>query len=248
MRKKLSFELDERARHANWEVALREFINLVEQAGIMVMVSGVVGCNTRRKLDPVEFRGFALADARAPLIFVNGADSKSAQMFTLAHELAHLWLGQSALSDAVLNRLSDKDIEEWCNTVAAEFLVPLAQTPRKVEDGQLYLVLNDMTKKFKVSSLVILRRLRDAGALDQGQFWSAFNSELKRIETMNEKSESKGGQFFATHALRLGHVFGAALAADALEGRTTFSEAMELMGVKKLDTFEELGRRFGVGF
>ncbi|MFA5506898.1 MAG: ImmA/IrrE family metallo-endopeptidase, partial [Vulcanimicrobiota bacterium] len=186
MRETLGFQLDERAGHANWEVALREFINLIERVGIMVMVSGVVGCNTKRKLDPAEFRGFALADSTAPLIFVNGTDSKSAQMFTLAHELAHLWLGQSALSDATLNRQSDRDIENWCNAVAAEFLVPLAQVPSKVEDSRLYQVLNELTKKFKVSSLVILRRLRDAGALDQGQFWSAFNSELKRIETLNE--------------------------------------------------------------
>src|ERR1700730_487444 len=81
--------------------------------------------NSYRRLDPQEFRGIALADARAPLVFINGADAKAAQMFTLAHVLAHIWLGQSALSDVTPIAAPEHDVERWCSAVAAEVLLPL---------------------------------------------------------------------------------------------------------------------------
>src|SRR5260370_22243765 len=81
IREAIGFDLDERRRISTWTDALRRFIELADAAGVMVMVSGVVGSNNRRKLDPEEFRGFALADSLAPLVFLNGSARKSTHMF-----------------------------------------------------------------------------------------------------------------------------------------------------------------------
>ena len=137
MRDKLRITVGGRLKHRTPQKELSACIASAESVGVLVMVSGIVGSNTRRKLDPREFRGFALADPVAPLVYVNGRDAKFAQMFTLAHELAHLWLGTSALSN--LSSPSAPGIrreEIWCNAVAAEFLVPLADIEREMRSNE----------------------------------------------------------------------------------------------------------------
>jgi len=243
MRAALGFDLADRRRMPTWTDALRRFIEQAEALGVLVMVNGVVGNNNRRKLSPVEFRGFALVDALAPLIFINGADTKNGQMFTVAHELAHIWLGQSALSDATAATVPAHRVERWCNQVAAEFLVPLAALRPEIRRGSdAAEECNRLARVFKVSSLVILRRMHDAGALGRDEMWSAYEAELERLRAIPRGS---GGDFYLTQAVRVSKRFARALVSSTLEGQTLYRDAFRLLGFSKLDTFRELGKNLG---
>jgi Zn-dependent peptidase ImmA (M78 family) len=246
IRQMLGFDLEERRTLPSWTEALRRFIGQADDLGILVMVSGVVGSNNRRRLDPDEFRGFALADALAPLVFVNGADTKSAQMFTLAHELAHIWLGQSAVSDAQAVLVPDNEVERWCNQVAAEMLVPLTVLRGEyARRAPLEAEVSRLARRFKVSALVILRRMHDAGGLTRQQMWDAYQAELERLRAI---PKGAGGDFYLTLGARASKTFARALVISTLEGRTSFTEAFRLLGFKKMATFREVGHSLGVGF
>jgi Zn-dependent peptidase ImmA (M78 family) len=246
MRQALGFDLEERRRLPTWTDALRRFIEQADVLGILVMVSGVVGSNNRRRLDPDEFRGFALADSLAPLIFINGADTKAAQMFTLAHELAHVWLGQSAVSDAQAIQVPDNNVERWSNQVAAELLVPLTALRDEYNPRvDLQDEAERLARRFKVSTLVILRRMHDAGGLTREQLWEAYQDEVARLRDI---PKGGGGDFYLTLGARASKTFARALVTSTLEGRTSFTEAFRLLGFKKMATFREVGRSLGVGF
>ena len=70
-------------------------------------------------IDARVFRGFALADPVAPFVVVNEKDSRTAWSFTLLHELAHLWLGQTGVSGYD----GEAEVEKFCDAVAARFLL-----------------------------------------------------------------------------------------------------------------------------
>lgn len=247
MARKLGFDLDARAACRTWEEALRLFITQADRIGVLVMVSGVVLSNNNRKLDPEEFRGFALADSRAPLVFINGADTKSGQMFTLAHELAHLWLGSSAVSDAGAAPPTGRRREEvWCNAVAAELLVPIESLRPELRRGEpLNDALQRLARRFKVSTLVILRRLLDAHWLNRTRFDAAWEAERRRLVELAE-SGGGGGDFYRTTLSRVSRRFARALVESTLEGQTLYRDAFRLLGVAKTETFNHIGREVGV--
>lgn len=241
----LHFDVEARTECRTWEEALRQFIAQADDAGVMVMCSGVVGSNNRRGLDPDEFRGFALVDDLAPLVFVNGADTKAAQMFTLAHELAHLWIGQTALSDASAPEARGNAVEQWCNRVAAELLVPMVVLqPALARLVDVDTAMRQLPRQFKVSTLVILRRLFDAHRIARDEYWRRYHVELERLMALQRASE--GGNFYLSQAARVSKRFARELVTSTLEGRTLYRDALRLVGIAKVDTLHNLGRSVGV--
>lgn len=227
--------------HSDWEKALLDLRRRAEDHGILVMINGVFGNNTHVKLDPQEFRGFVLSDEHAPLIFVNGADAKSAQMFTIAHELAHVWLGQDSLFDLSDFQPSEAEVERFCNSVAAEFLV----TKGEIEDAWPFAKVEDepfkyLARRFKVSPVVAARRALDLRFITRREFNEFWKSEVARIHELSLSKNSRGS-FYGSQAVRVGHRFGTNVVRAAREGKLLYSEAYRLTGLsgKSFDTFAE---------
>lgn len=244
MRRTIGFDLEARQAYPTWTEALRQFIEQADDLGVLVMCSGVVGSNNQRKLDTDEFRGFALVDDYAPLVFINGADTKAGQMFTLAHELAHIWLGESALSDVTPASTPAQQIEVWCNRVAAELLVPLEVLKQELRHREPLADVPWLARRFKVSTLVILRRILDTRRIDRQTFERAYDEELARLST---QARSSGGDFYLTLGARASKRFVRALVANTFEGQSSFTEAFRLLGLRKMATLRDLGHSLGVG-
>ena len=240
IRTSIKIESQARANVATWEDALRAMFDLVEAAGILVMRNGVVGNNTKRKLSVQEFRGFALCDEIAPLIFINASDTKAGQMFTLAHELGHLWLGQSGVSNVSPTVTENQGVESYCNALAAEVLVPISDFRagwRRAADPVAE--FKRLSGRFKVSTLVIIRRAYDAGFLPRDEFQLVYDEEAKKLAKL---AGGSGGDFYLTQMSRLGRRFPRALVESTLEGRTAYRDAFRLLGFSKIETFREFAK------
>lgn len=232
------------SQHGTWSDALRHLREAIEDAGILVAINGVVGNDTHRKLDTEEFRGFVLMDNYAPLIFVNGSDAKSAQMFTLAHELAHLWVGESGLFNLPNMEPSDFAVEQFCNKVAAEFLVPArefeAYWPRANQGAEPFQAI---ARHFKVSPIVAARRAQDLGLIQRAEFLTFFRA-YQDDERRKAARVTGGGDFYQNQNVRLGKRFARAVALAAKEGRLLYRDAYRLTDLHGA-TFDKYAKALG---
>jgi Zn-dependent peptidase ImmA (M78 family) len=214
-----------------WTEAVHELRRAIEKLGVMAVINGVVGNNTHRKLDVEEFRGFALSDAYAPLIFVNGADYRSAQMFTLAHELAHLWLDSEGLSGFEGVIAGGSDVERFCDAAAAEFLVPgrelRAFWPSAGRDAEPFQAI---ARQYKVSPIVAARRAWDLHLIGRSDFFG-FYDDYRAEEHRKKVTGAGGGDFYNNQNTRVGELFAAEVVRAAKEGRIQFREAYSLTGL-----------------
>jgi Zn-dependent peptidase ImmA (M78 family) len=217
----------------NWEQFLQIFIRRTEKTGVLVLRNGIVGNNTHRPLDVDEFRGFVISDNLAPMIFINGKDAKTAQIFTLAHELAHLWMGQSGVSNPdYLNNLSipQNQNERVANQIAAEVLLPAQELidswdiRKEAQDN-----VQSIALRYRISKFVVLRRAFDNGKLNDTQYFDLYR-EL--ISENNMVSGASGGNFFGSLLARNSHTLTLTLLVAFAEGRVSQKEAASLLNVK----------------
>ena len=229
---------------STWREALRLIQDRLDATGVLVCFNGVVGNNSRRKLAPNEFQGFALADEYAPLIFVNNADFRAAQIFTLAHELAHLFIAKTGVSTLEALQPSPDDTEKFCDKAAAEFLVPAEELRAFWSRSGTNNPLQAVATKFKVSSIVAARRALDLKLISTDTFFNFYEENAKEWDG-NQPREDDGGNFWNTQKWRIGPRFATAIVGAVKEGRMLYREAYNLTGLRG-DTFENMPEKLGV--
>jgi len=212
----------------NWQSALDHLVEKIEEAGIYTVFNSVVENNTHRPIPVEECRGFVLADTYAPFVFVNAADSKAAQMFTLMHELAHIWIGESAGFDFRQLQPAYDEMETFCDQVAAEFLVPETRIHQFWQESADF---EQLAKRFKVSQLVIARRAQDLGYINRKEFITFYEQYLSELAHKNDIKKS-GGNFYATLKSRLNIRFLHTVHQAVKENKLLYRDACELTGLK----------------
>lgn len=214
------------------------FLNLLvvraEAAGVWVMRSGIVGNNTARRLDVQEFRGFAISDPIAPLVFINSRDARRAQSFTLVHELAHIWLGASGISDAELSTASNAlptAIERRCNAVAAEVLAPEGLVRERWRPEQsLASNAQQLATLCRVSTVVVARRAADLGFVTWDEFRSYYQQQRTAWQEQT-RTRDGGPSYYSTVPVRNGERFTEAVLRGALEQRLLLRDAGVLLNI-----------------
>jgi Zn-dependent peptidase ImmA (M78 family)/DNA-binding XRE family transcriptional regulator len=242
MRRVLGINPELRHSSREWGGYLAKLCERAENAGILVMRSGVVGNATRRKLSSREFQGFALSDHLAPVVFVNSEDYKAPQVFTLLHELAHLWIGRNAISnsDPSGKQRPTDAIELFCNNVAVETLVPAQEFEAAWQDGDIETVVTALARRFWVSSLVILRRAHELDKISDEDFFALIESERKKYK----KQRASGGDYYRNVTSRMGSKFTKAVLAELRGGKLLYRDAARLLRLKvpTLKKFSEQAR------
>lgn len=227
--------------------AFNKVRRLLEECGVIVMMSGIVGKNTHRALDVNEFRAFAMVNDMAPLIFINGADSLGGRLFSLFHEIVHIWIGENDLyNDRRYSGEGVKAIEVICNAVAGELIVPKAhfiENWMKNTNDDAYQKIKELAKYFHCSESVLARRALDNGKISKAIYNQVVSDAIEAyIQSKQEKGS--GGDYYRVARSKLDGVFVRALCESVNSGRTSYTEAYRLTNTTS-KTFSEVASGLG---
>lgn len=244
----LDFNIAKRAELRSAEAARKWLAEKFEELGGLVVFNSMVGNNTHRMLDLDEFRGFTLHSLTAPLVFVNSGDTKNGQVFSLLHEFAHVWRGESGVS-AGGHPLTGREnrVEQWCDSVAAEIAVPAADLKETFNPfADRTRELERLSARYLCSTLVILLRLADLSLINRNGFDESYQEELRRVlDLMAKSARRSGGTFYNVQPYRIGNKLSRAIIRDANYGRTSMTEALRLLSFRRIPMFDKYAREIG---
>ncbi|MBK8262673.1 MAG: ImmA/IrrE family metallo-endopeptidase [Nannocystis sp.] len=224
-----------RRRVSSEDEYLRLLCRNAEAAGVLVLRSSVVDNNNHRPIDVDDFRGFALVDTHAPVVFINTRDAPVAQVFTLLHELAHIVAGITGVSNspvASATKTHQRSEEISCNKIAAEFLVPEREFRQQWDTRGVFAEKVDKLRRhFRVSRLVVARRALDLGFVGQALFWEYARPVLDKATS--DRSKSEGGPAFSVLVrARNGQLFTRQVVSAARSGQLQYRDAATLLNIR----------------
>jgi len=231
----LGIKLEKFRASSTVEQAFGYLRHLAEDKGIFVLLAGNLGSH-HTAIDVRAFRGFALADDIAPFVLINDQDAKSAWAFTLLHELAHLWLGQSGIS----GEFSDSKIERFCSDVASKILLPDidqigplgSASANKTEAIGLFAAAR------RVSASMVAYRLFLENELSRGE-WQQISRffrerwlENKEKQRVQSKEHEGGPNYYVVRRHRVGPALLQLVSRNLSAGSLTPTKAGKVLGVK----------------
>ncbi|MDO8897066.1 MAG: XRE family transcriptional regulator [Bacteroidales bacterium] len=200
---------------------IKEWIDAAEKNGIFVSRTSFI--HSRLKLDSEELQGFAIADPHAPFIFVNSDDWNAPQLFTLVHELAHIWIAETGISNEIEPDLKQKDkfhpVELFCNEVAANALMPKEivlsfdsssfQTSKDVFKVAKQLGISSFALLVRALNLNIIstpayQKLKKQADIDYAEY---LKKEAQKKAKLKEKDKSGGPNNFLLKINRNSRLF-----------------------------------------
>lgn len=200
---------------------IKEWIDAAEKNGIFVSRTSFI--HSRLKLDSEELQGFAIADPHAPFIFVNSDDWNAPQLFTLVHELAHIWIAETGISNEIEPDLKQKDkfhpVELFCNEVAANALMPKEivlsfdsssfQTAKDVFKVAKQLGISSFALLVRALNLNIIstpayQKLKKQTDIDYAEY---LKKEAQKKAKLKEKDKPGGPNYFLLQLNRNSRLF-----------------------------------------
>lgn len=229
-------------KRGKWDDYYRDLTQRIEALGILVMRQGDMGHYTR-PLRVEEFRGFAIVDDYAPIIFINHGDALGARLFTLIHELCHIWIGQSGISDGDTN--THRQQEVLCNAVAAEFLVPEREFSSLWQHDFAHWQDNlpPLEAHFHVSTWALARRALTLNFISQGQYRRYIADQQAKYEA---NQGSGGPTYYKAKKAQISQRFSKAVVSEALSGQLMLREASDLLGGVKPNKIERFAKELGI--
>lgn len=237
IRQELQFEIDRQRKLNDKDALFRNLRNKVETIGVFVLLQGNLG-SYHTNIEPDGFRGFALADPVAPFIIINSNDAKAAHIFTLIHELAHLWIGESGISNLspFVKPGGGSDIETFCNRVSTEFLLPtdeFEEAWHRSDKTKIRGAVAALANEFNVSRAAVAHRLWSLNEIRDADWWNLYRTYQAEWHAHRERlQEQQGGPgYYITKRSQLGSALIRTVLGAVDAGTLTYTRASRILGV-----------------